>query len=98
MNENIQLKFSDLLYDAIYSQNNNITELIALFSQEIKTQDKIETYTDTLPEAITPGSPVIEFVASKQSQKWSKLAGLLERDGLQMDFSGIVINGRVSLK
>lgn len=96
--ENNQLTFSDLLYNVIYSQTIDMAELISLFSREIETRDEQKVSVDGTATAITPGTPIIELVASEQSKKWIELADTFEKDGLDKLFSGIIINGRVSLK
>ncbi|KAI9244442.1 UDP-glucose:glycoprotein glucosyltransferase-domain-containing protein [Helicostylum pulchrum] len=95
MDENNEPNFSDLLYNVIYTQNTDISELKYLFMQAIASLTDKKVSTDGTSKMITPGSPIIELVATENGKKWAELANKFEKDGVAQPFSGIVINGRV---
>jgi hypothetical protein len=72
--------------------------LKTLFAKAIENHTEKNPAQDGSAKAVTPGSPIIEFVASEQGKKWTQLSDALEKDGLSKSFSGIVINGRVSIE
>lgn len=88
--------FSDLLYDVIYSEDTNLNKLEGIFSRAVEEFDEESKVSDKSAEAIVPGSPIVEILATKQGKKWAHLYDALEKDGISRSFSGIVINGRVS--
>ena len=94
---NKKLSFSDLLYDIIYTKKSDLKELQIIFADALKQLEE-ETVADHVPsvEAIIPGSPIIEHVASEQGKHWSHIFSVLEQDGLSKSFIGAVVNGRVS--
>lgn len=92
-----ELDFSDFLFDVVYSQNISLTELLVLFSRKIESLDKKEASVEGIPKAITPGSPIIEFVATQRSNGWNELNDLFKKDGIEENFFGIIINGRVNI-
>lgn len=47
------------------------------------------------PLPILPGIPVIDIDVKEQGQKWSKIHAALQKDGLESDFIGVIMNGRV---
>ncbi|KAG0744948.1 hypothetical protein G6F26_001294 [Rhizopus arrhizus] len=47
------------------------------------------------PLPILPGIPVIDIDVKEQGQKWSKIHTALQKDGLESDFIGVIMNGRV---
>jgi hypothetical protein len=96
IDDSVEPNFSDLLYNIIYSQNIDITELKTFFSKAIENQNEKKVTEGESAKAVTPGSPIIELAASEQGKKWIDLTEALEKDGLPKSFSGIVINGRVS--
>ncbi|CAO3699789.1 unnamed protein product [Rhizopus stolonifer] len=100
-------KFSDVLCKLIYSDETTLATLKEILQHtniipdtesnndvppgEITTQSNSEFE----PIPILPGTPVIEIDAREQSKRWSFIDKALQEDGLEMDFFGIVINGRV---
>lgn len=97
MDENNEPTFSDLLYNVIYTQNTDISELKYLFMQAIASLNDKKVSTDGTAKMITPGSPIIELIATENGKKWAELAKKFEKDGVSQPFSGIVINGRVRI-
>lgn len=60
------------------------------------TEKAKKAHAETPPKALLPGSPIIEYAATEQGQKWIDLTNDFAKDGVKQPFFGIVINGRVS--
>ncbi|KAG1175838.1 hypothetical protein G6F70_003865 [Rhizopus microsporus] len=101
-------KFSDLLCKLIYEQDTNLTTLKEIlqntnlfagidgYSSQNPGEVTIQINGDGLePVPIIPGTPITEMVAKAQREKWSNLNTALVKDGLEPDFTGIIMNGRV---
>lgn len=104
-------KFSDLLCKLIYEQDTNLTTLKEILqktnlfadidgsnSSQNPGEVTIRINGDGLePVPIIPGTPITEIVAKAQREKWSNLHTALAKDGLEPDFTGIIMNGRVTI-
>lgn len=75
-----------------------MTGLKHLVSKAIENHIEKKAAKDGSATAIIPGSPIIEFAASEQGKKWTQITDVLEKDGLSKSFSGIIVNGRVSIR
>lgn len=88
--------FSDLLGSIIFTnKNTDIEQLSKLVENAIEQLDKQPFEENLVPEAIIPGSPIIEMEANAQSNNWKNLVNALEKDGLHKSFHGVIVNGRV---
>ncbi|KAL9537626.1 hypothetical protein MBANPS3_011610 [Mucor bainieri] len=88
--------FSDLLGSVIFTnKDTHMTQVATLVKNAIEQLDSDSFEGNVVPEAIIPGSPIIEMEAKAQSIHWSHLVNALEKDGLGRSFQGIVVNGRV---
>lgn len=103
-------KFSDLLCKLIYEQDTNLATLKEIlqktnlfadidgYSSQNPGEVTIQINGDGLePVPIIPGTPITEIVAKAQREKWSNLNTALVKDGLEPDFTGIIMNGRVAI-
>lgn len=88
--------FSDLLGSIIFTnKDTDIEQLSKLVDNAIEQLDKQSSEGNLVPEAIIPGSPIIEMEAKAQSNNWKNLVSALEKDGLDKLFHGVIVNGRV---
>lgn len=88
--------FSDLLGSIIFTNKDiDIEQLSKLVENAIEQLDKQSSEGNLVPEAIIPGSPIIEMEAKAQSNNWKNLVSVLEKDGLDKSFHGVIVNGRV---
>ncbi|CAO0792615.1 unnamed protein product [Mucor circinelloides] len=93
--QNYKPTFSDLLGSIIFTNKDTHFEQLAKLVQNAVEQLDGESVEKVVPEAIIPGSPIIEMEAKAQSTNWRNLVHALEQDGLDTSFQGIVVNGRV---
>ncbi|KAI9266794.1 UDP-glucose:glycoprotein glucosyltransferase-domain-containing protein [Phascolomyces articulosus] len=99
-NENIRLALvhrgdskdtliSTVIYRELASGNKNIKDLI---DKAIASRDEIVSGNPEQIKVFAPGSPIVESVATEAVQKQAlALNGL----GLEKDFRGIIVNGRI---
>lgn len=98
-----------MLCKLIYSDETTLATLKEIL-QHTNIIPETENDNDVLPGEITtqsnnefepipilPGTPVVEIDAREQSKRWSVIDKALQEDGLETDFFGIVINGRVTI-
>ena len=84
-------KISTVLYRELASGNKNIKELV---DKAISSHDELLSGTPEQVKMFAPGSPIVESVASTAALDQAQvLKGL----GLEPNFRGLTINGRVSL-
>lgn len=88
--------FSDLLGSIIFTNEDTHLEQVTTLVRNAIEQFGSESFEgNVVPEAIIPGSPIIEMEAKAQSIHWRYLVDALEKDGLAASFQGIVVNSRV---
>lgn len=96
VDQNNRPTFSDLLGSIIFTnKDTDIEQLSKLVKNAIEQLDKQSSEGNLVPEAIIPGSPIIELEAKVQSNNWKNLVNALEKDGLHKSFHGVIINSRV---
>ncbi|KAI8978045.1 UDP-glucose:glycoprotein glucosyltransferase-domain-containing protein [Pilobolus umbonatus] len=87
-----QPQFSDLLYNVLYSKSSSLDAILQMI--EHASLDK-QTLLSNPDQYIIPGSPIIEMELAEGSKKWDDLVSLFETDGVDHDFTGIILNGRI---
>lgn len=88
--------FSSLLYHEINWKHSELPEIKNLVEKTL--EERWGESAGAAPpqiKAFAPGSPVVENIAYRA---WEKQASQLLEAGLEKDFRGIVINGRVCQK
>jgi UDP-glucose:glycoprotein glucosyltransferase len=94
--EDKEIPFSSLLYTAIHSENADMRSIQTIIEKEL-TEAFDEPKLVDQTKYVAPGSPIIEMMAGKDAEGWSRLANALKQDELEPGYTGIVINGRVSV-
>ena len=80
---------STVLYRELASGNRNIKEIV---DKAILSRDELLSGNPEQIKVFAPGSPIVESAANAAAQRQARiLSGL----GLENDFRGIIVNGRV---
>ncbi|KAG0997777.1 hypothetical protein G6F28_002581 [Rhizopus arrhizus] len=94
-------KFSDIFCKLIHSDETTLSTIkdilqnTKLPSETSSNNGEMNIQSEFEPLPILPGIPVIDIDVKEQGQKWSKIHTALQKDGLESDFIGVIMNGRV---
>lgn len=89
------VKLSNVIYQALYDSDISVDDLKSTFDAALKTEGHIGLVDQI--KAFSAGSPIVEMITGGHAKDWSKLFSKLNDAGLQRDFQGVIINGRVSV-
>ncbi|KAG2188930.1 hypothetical protein INT44_004072 [Umbelopsis vinacea] len=87
------VKLSNVIYQALYDADISVDDLKSTFDAALKTEGHIGLVDQI--KAFSAGSPIVEMITGGHAKDWSKLFSKLSDAGLQRDFQGVVINGRI---
>ncbi|KAG0163854.1 hypothetical protein DFQ28_011083 [Apophysomyces sp. BC1034] len=85
--------FSDLLYQELYEKKSELSDIKQLLVSALEDESKNTEFADQT-KPLVPGSPIVEIVNAR-GKKWQYLREGLIKSGLEEDFNGLVMNGRV---
>jgi hypothetical protein len=90
------VKLSNIIYQALYKSDIDIEDLKNTFKAALESEGHVRLVDQI--KAFSAGSPIVEMITEGYTKDWSKLYSKLNEAGLDQDFTGLVVNGRVRLQ
>ncbi|KAH8556358.1 UDP-glucose:glycoprotein glucosyltransferase-domain-containing protein [Umbelopsis sp. PMI_123] len=87
------MKLSNVIYQALYDSDITVNDTKSMFEAALQSESHVRLVDQI--KAFSAGSPIVEMITGGHTKDWSNLFSKLKNAGLQEDFQGVIINGRI---